>query len=101
MAINTSFFSSKELSVGVGIDNAAVGTAATSYESNESESLSHPTFNDVKIEVELIKITLFNDAFSQAFIIGIANPKPKEAILIKQSNFFNIFRFSLIWYRSK
>ena len=50
MAINSSFFSSKELSVGVGIDNAAVGTAATSYTYIEAESVTPPTFNDVKIE---------------------------------------------------
>jgi len=50
MAINASFFSSKELSVGVGIDNSAVGTAATSFTYIEADSVTPPTFNDIKIE---------------------------------------------------
>ena len=50
MPINSSFFSSKELSVGVGIDNANVGTAATSFTYIEVESVTPPTFNDIKIE---------------------------------------------------
>ena len=50
MAINANFFSSKELAVGVGIDNSAVGTVGTSFTGIEVDSVTFPTFNDVKIE---------------------------------------------------
>ena len=50
MAIAPAFFSSKELSVGVGIDASNVGTTASSFENIEVDSVTFPTFNDVKIE---------------------------------------------------
>ena len=43
------------------------------------------------MEVELIKITLLTDEFLHDFKILFAEPKPIEAILIKQSLPFNIF----------
>ncbi len=51
MAINAVFNSSKELSVGVGLDASNVGSAfAGTYTHIESDSVSPPTFNDVRVE---------------------------------------------------
>jgi len=50
MAIDGNFFSSKELEVGVAEDSSNVGTAASSFTAIESESVTPPTFNDIKIE---------------------------------------------------
>ena len=51
MAINASFFSSKELEVGIGLDASNVGTVfAGTFTALESESVAMPTFNDIKIE---------------------------------------------------
>ena len=51
MAINASFFSPKELSVGVGLDASTVGSAfAGTFTAIESDSVSPPTFNDIKID---------------------------------------------------
>ena len=49
--INAVFFSSKELSVGVGLDASTVGGIfAGTFTSIESDSVTPPTFNDIKIE---------------------------------------------------
>jgi hypothetical protein len=51
MAINASFYSSKELQVGVGLDASTVGAAfAGSFTAIESDGVTPPTFNDVKLE---------------------------------------------------
>lgn len=51
MSINASFFSSKELQVGVGLDASNVGTVfAGSFTAIESEGVSPPTFNDIRVE---------------------------------------------------
>ena len=51
MAIDTNFFSSKELEVGVGLDASNVGTAfAGTFTAIESDGVTPPTFNDIKIE---------------------------------------------------
>jgi hypothetical protein len=50
MAINASFFSSKELAVGVAVDLSTVGAGATAFTAIESDSVSPPTFNDIKID---------------------------------------------------
>jgi hypothetical protein len=51
MAINASFFSPKELSIGVGLDATTVGAPfAGTFTAIESDSVSTPTFNDIKIE---------------------------------------------------
>ena len=51
MAINASFFNSKELTVGVGLDASNVGSAfAGTFTQIESEVVTFPTFNDIKIE---------------------------------------------------
>ena len=51
MAINASFFNSKELTVGVGLDASNVGSAfAGTFTQIESEGVTFPTFNDIKIE---------------------------------------------------
>ena len=51
MAINASFFSSKELEVGIGLDASNVGTVfAGTFTALETESVAMPTFNDIKIE---------------------------------------------------
>jgi len=51
MAINSSFFSPKELSVGVGLDASTVGAPfAGTFTAIESDSVSPPTFNDIKID---------------------------------------------------
>ena len=50
MAINASFFNSKELEIGVAVDNSTVGGAATSFTALEVDSVTMPTFNDIKIE---------------------------------------------------
>ena len=50
MAINSSFFNSKELEIGVAVDNSTVGGAASSFTALEVDSVTMPTFNDIKIE---------------------------------------------------
>tara|TARA_Y100000401_G_C8324565_1_gene227376 strand:- start:1105 stop:2154 length:1050 start_codon:yes stop_codon:yes gene_type:complete len=50
MAANTSFFSGKELQVGVAIDNSTIGTAASSFTAIESDSVSFPSIGDYKEE---------------------------------------------------
>jgi hypothetical protein len=51
MAIDANFFNSKELTVGVGLDDGNVGTAfAGTFTQIEAESVTFPTFNDIKIE---------------------------------------------------
>ena len=51
MPINSSFFSSKELEVGIGLDASTVGAAfAGTFTALEVESVAMPTFNDIKIE---------------------------------------------------
>tara|TARA_B100000519_G_C14258494_1_gene446286 strand:- start:3437 stop:4462 length:1026 start_codon:yes stop_codon:yes gene_type:complete len=50
MAVDTSFFQSSELQMGVGIDNTNVGTASSAIKAIETESVSLPTFNDYKLE---------------------------------------------------
>ena len=46
MAIDTKFFTPKELQIGVAIDSSTVGTAASSFTAMEVESVSLPTLND-------------------------------------------------------
>ena len=46
MAIDTKFFTSKELQIGVAIDSSTVGTAASSFTAIEAESITLPTLND-------------------------------------------------------
>ena len=46
MAIDTKFFTGKELQVGVAIDSSTVGTAASSFTAIETDSVSLPTLND-------------------------------------------------------
>ena len=46
MAIDTKFYTSKELQVGIGIDNNYVGTVATTFQAVETDSVSLPTLND-------------------------------------------------------
>ena len=46
MASNTSFFTGKELQVGVAIDATNVGTAASSFTAIEADSISFPSFGD-------------------------------------------------------
>ena len=49
--INAVFFGSKELEVGVGLDASNVGTAfAGTFTAIEADSVTPPTFNDIKIE---------------------------------------------------
>ena len=51
MAINTSFFSPKELQIGIGLDASNVGTVfAGTFTAIETDSVAMPTFNDIKIE---------------------------------------------------
>ena len=51
MAINASFFSSKELQIGIGLDASNVGQVFSgTYTAIESDSVTMPTFNDIKIE---------------------------------------------------
>ena len=51
MSFDGNFFSSKELEVGVGLDASNVGTAfAGTFTALEVESVTMPTFNDIKIE---------------------------------------------------
>lgn len=51
MAINSSFFSSKELTVGVGLDASNVGQPfAGTFTQIEGDSVTFPTFNDIKVE---------------------------------------------------
>ena len=50
MAIDASFFSSKELQIGVASDASTVGGAQTSFTAVESDSVTYPTFNDIRIE---------------------------------------------------
>jgi len=50
MAVNTSFYQSSELQMGVGIDNSTVGTKSTAIKAIETDSVSLPTFNDYKVE---------------------------------------------------
>ena len=51
MAINASFFSSKELAVGVGLDASNVGTAfAGTFTAIEADSVAFPTFNDLRVD---------------------------------------------------
>lgn len=51
MSINSSFFTSKELQIGVGLDASTVGAAfGGTYTAIESDSVTMPTFNDIKIE---------------------------------------------------
>ncbi len=51
MAIDANFFSSKELTVGVGLDATNVGTPfAGDFTQIETDSVTFPTFNDIKIE---------------------------------------------------
>ena len=47
---NTDFFSPKELSVGVAVDGTNVGTAATTVQLIEADSVSFPSFNDTIVE---------------------------------------------------
>ena len=46
MAIDTKFYTSKELQIGVAIDSSTVGTAASSFTAIEAESITLPTLND-------------------------------------------------------
>ena len=49
--INTSFFNPKELEIGIGLDASNVGAAfGGTYTALEVDSVSMPTFNDIKIE---------------------------------------------------
>ena len=48
--INAVFFSSKELEVGVAEDATNVGAAASAFTAIETDSVTPPTFNDIKIE---------------------------------------------------
>lgn len=51
MAVDTNFYSSKELAVGVGLDASNIGTAfAGTFTSIEVDSVSFPSFNDLRIE---------------------------------------------------
>ena len=51
MAVNTSFFTGKELQVGVALDDSTVGTAFSStFTAMEVESVSFPTLGDYKEE---------------------------------------------------
>ena len=51
MAINASFFNSKELTVGVGLDASNVGQPfAGTFTQIEGDSVTFPTFNDIKVE---------------------------------------------------
>jgi len=51
MAINATFYSSKELQVGVGLDASTVGAAfAGTFTAIESDGVTPPTFNDIKLE---------------------------------------------------
>ena len=51
MAIDANFFNSKELTVGVGLDATNVGTPfAGDFTQIETDSVTFPTFNDIKIE---------------------------------------------------
>jgi len=50
MAINPVFFNPKELHVGVAVDTSNVGTAASSFQMIETDSVSYPTFNDTIYE---------------------------------------------------
>jgi len=51
MSINASFYSSKELQVGVGLDASTVGAPfAGTFTAIESEGVTPPTFNDIKLE---------------------------------------------------
>ncbi|QDP61151.1 MAG: hypothetical protein Unbinned3325contig1000_36 [Prokaryotic dsDNA virus sp.] len=51
MAINASFFTSKELTVGVGLDASNVGQPfAGTFTQIETDSVTFPTFNDIKVE---------------------------------------------------
>ena len=47
---NTDFFSPKELSVGVAVDATNVGTAASTVQLIEADSVSFPSFNDTIVE---------------------------------------------------
>ena len=49
MAINETFYSSTELSVGLAQD-ATVGAAGSGFHNIETDSVTFPTFNDIKIE---------------------------------------------------
>ena len=49
MAINETFYSSTELSVGLAQD-ATVGAAGSGFHNIETDSVTIPTFNDIKIE---------------------------------------------------
>jgi hypothetical protein len=71
MAFNTAFKNAKELQVGVAMDLSTVGAVATTFVQIETDSVSPPTFNDIKLDRRGGASSGIMSASTDGFVYGV------------------------------